>query len=84
MEVPRIWFICVSMNLKVLCLRMKLSIIHTIWSGGQIVGSRCLYSSMKYSSTAAMPSLCGMFVYRDVTSAVTKIALGERDRRFSG
>ena len=27
-----------------------------------------------------MPSSCGMFVYRDVTSAVTKRALGGRGR----
>ena len=47
MEVPRISCICVSMNLKVLCLRMKPSIMRTIWGGGQFVGSRCLYSSMK-------------------------------------
>ena len=47
MEVPRIWCICVSINLKVLCLRMKSSIMRTIWGGGQFVGSRCLYSSMK-------------------------------------
>ena len=46
-EVPRIWCICVSINLEVLCLRMKSSIMHTIWGGGQFVGSRCLYSSMK-------------------------------------
>ena len=30
-----------------------------------------------------MPSSCGMFVYRDVTSAVTKRALGERGGGFS-
>ena len=30
-----------------------------------------------------MPSSCGMFVYRDVTSAVTKRALGERGGSFS-
>ena len=34
MEVPRIWCICVSMNLKVLCLRMKSSMMHTIWGDG--------------------------------------------------
>ena len=39
MEVPRIWCIYMSMNLKVLCLRMKSSIICTIWGGGQLVGS---------------------------------------------
>ena len=31
MEVPWFWCICVSMNLKVLCLRMKSSIMRTIW-----------------------------------------------------
>ena len=41
------WCIYVSMNLKVLCLRMKSSIMGTIWGGGQFVGSRRLYSSMK-------------------------------------
>ena len=46
MVVPRIWCICVTMNLKVLCLRMKSSIMRTIWGGGQFVGSRCLYSSI--------------------------------------
>ena len=30
-----------------------------------------------------MPSSCGMFVYRDVTSAVTKRALGGRGGSFS-
>ena len=82
MEVPKIWCICVCMNLKVLCLRMKSSIMCTIWGGGQFVGSRCLYSSLK-SITAAMPSSCGMFVYREVKSAVTKRALGGRGGSFS-
>ena len=31
---------------------------------------------------AAMPSWCGMFVYRDVTSAVTKKTLGGRGGSF--
>ena len=75
MEVPRICCICVSMNLKVLCLRMK-------WGGGQFVGSRCLYSSMKCIA-AAMPSSCKIFVYRDVTSALTKMALNGRGGSFS-
>ena len=39
------------------------------------VGSRCLYSSMKWIM-AAMISSCGMFAYRDVTSAVTTSAFG--------
>ena len=30
-----------------------------------------------------MPSSCGMFVYRDVTSAVTKRTLGGRGGSFS-
>ena len=30
-----------------------------------------------------MPSSCGMFVYRDVTSAVTKRALGGKEGSFS-
>ena len=34
MEVPRIWCICVSMNLKLLCLRMKSSIMRTMWVEG--------------------------------------------------
>ena len=70
------------MNLKVLCLRMKSSIMRTIWGDGQFVGSRCLYSSMK-CLTAAVPSSCEMFVYRDVTSAVTKRALGGKGESFS-
>ena len=41
MEARRIWCICVSVNLQVLCLRMKSSMMHTIWGGGQFVGSRC-------------------------------------------
>ena len=69
-------------NLKVPCFRMKSSIMCTIWDGGQIVGSRCLYSSIKWI-TAAMPSSCRMFVYRDVTSAVIKRAFGGRGERFS-
>ena len=81
MEVPRIWCICVSMNLKVLCLRMKLSVMRTLWGGGQFVGSRCLYSYMK-GITAVMPSSCGIFVYRDVISAVTKRALGRGGGSF--
>ena len=40
MEVARIWCMCVSMNLKVLCLRMKSSIMHTIWGGPEFMGSR--------------------------------------------
>ena len=47
MEVARIWCICVSMNLKVLCLRMKSSMMCTIWGDGQFEGNRCLHSSMK-------------------------------------
>ena len=43
MEVPRIWCICVSINLKVLCLRMTSNIAHTIWGRGQFGGCRCLY-----------------------------------------
>ena len=82
MKVPRIWCILVSMNLKVLCLRMKSRMIRTIWDGGQFVGSRCLYSSMK-GITAAIPSSYGMFVYRDVASAVTKRALGGSGGSFS-
>ena len=46
---------------------------------------RCLYSSMK-RMTASLPSLCGMFVYKDVTSTVTKNALvgmnGSHSRRL--
>ena len=76
------WCICVSMNLKERCLRMKSSIMCNIWGGGQFVGSRCLYSSMKWI-TAAMPSSCGMFVYRDVISAVIKRSLGGRSGSFS-
>ena len=30
-----------------------------------------------------MPSSCGMFVYKDVTSAVTKRALGGRGGNYS-
>ena len=47
MEVPRIWCICVPMNLKVLCLRMKSSMMRTIWDSRQFGGSRCLYFSIK-------------------------------------
>ena len=47
MEVTRNWCIFMSMNSKVLCLRMKLSIMGNIWGDGQFVGSRCFYSSMK-------------------------------------
>ena len=47
MEIARISCICLSMNLKVLCLRMTSSIMHTIWGDGQFVCSRRLYSSMK-------------------------------------
>ena len=47
MEVPRIWCICMSMNLNVLCLRIKSSMAGTIWGGGQFVGSRCLHFSAK-------------------------------------
>ena len=38
---------CMSMDLKVLCLRMKSSVMRTIWGGGHFVGSGCLYSPMK-------------------------------------
>ena len=46
------------------------------------MGSRRLYSSMKLI-TAAMSSWCGMFVYSNVTSAVTKKSLGGRCGSFS-
>ena len=65
-----------------LCLGMRSSIKGTICDGGQFVGSRCLYSSMNLI-TIAMPSLCGMSVYRGVTSAVTKRALGGKGGSFS-
>ena len=38
MEVPRIWCICVSMNLKARCLKMKSSIMRTIWGCGTVCG----------------------------------------------
>ena len=38
---------CVSMRLKVLCLKVKSRIARTIWSDGQFVGTRYLYFSMK-------------------------------------
>ena len=77
MKVSKIWCICVSVNVNVLSLRMKLSMMHTIWGGGRFVLSRCLYSSLKLI-TAAMPSSCGMFVSRDVTSTLTKRSFGGR------
>ena len=40
-------FVHKSERAKVLCLRMKSSMIRTIWDGGQFMGSRCLYSSVK-------------------------------------
>ena len=40
MELP--WCVCVSMNLKVLCLRMKSSIMCTIWGGGQFMECLCI------------------------------------------
>ena len=46
-EVSRIWCTCVSLNLKVPCLRMKSSMTCTILEGGQFVGRRCPYFSMK-------------------------------------
>ena len=47
MEVLKIWCICVSINLKMLYLRMKSSIKRNIWGGEQFVGNRCLNSCMK-------------------------------------
>ena len=40
-----------------------------------------MYFSMKWIK-AARPSLCGMFVYKDVTSAATKSALDGRGGNF--
>ena len=37
---------CLSMNWKVLCLRVKSSMAHTIWGSGQFVVSRGLCFSM--------------------------------------
>ena len=37
-----------------------------------------VFSHEVQHSTTSISSLCGMFVYRDVTSAVTKRALGGR------
>ena len=73
MELPYIWCICVSMKLKVLC---------GIWGGGLFVGSSRLYYSMTWITTATL-SLCAMFVYKYVTSAVTRIALVWRGGSFS-
>ena len=36
-----------SMNLKVLYLRMNSKMVRTIWGGGQFVSSRCFYFFMK-------------------------------------
>ena len=50
-EVLRIWWMCVSMKLKVLCLRVKsriARIAQTVWRGEQFVGRRGLYSSFFY------------------------------------
>jgi len=45
--------------------------------GGMYEGRSCL-NLLRKCITASMPSLCGMFVYKDLTSAVTRIALGGR------
>lgn len=81
MEVPRVWCKCAFMNLKVMCLRIKSRMTRTIWGGGQFLGRRCMYFSMKWIK-AAKPSLCGMFVNKDVTSAATKSALDGRGGSF--
>ena len=50
-EVLRTWWMCVSMKLKVLCLRVKLRIariLQTVWRGEQFVGRRGLYFSFLY------------------------------------
>ena len=41
-----LFYECLSMNWKVLCLRVKSSMAHTIWESGQFVGSGGLYFSM--------------------------------------
>ena len=76
------WGLCVSMKLKVLCLRMRSKIAQTMWGDGQLAGKRCFYSSIK-KVKVFLPSSWGMFVYRDMTSTVTKNALVERGVSFS-
>ena len=66
MEVPRIWWTCVFMKLKMLFLKMKSKIARTIWVGGRFVCRRCWYFSIKLMAADILSSY-GMFLYREVT-----------------
>lgn len=55
--------------------KLKLRVAWNTWANGDSLGKRYFY----YSTTWIVPHislLCGIFVYRDMTSAVTKNALG--------
>ena len=69
-------------KLKVLCFRMESRFARTIRGAGQFVGKRCLYFSMKWMM-GDISSPCRVFVYKDMTSAVTKSALGGSGGSFS-
>ena len=81
MAVPTSWRKCLSMNERFLFLRMVSSDTLIVWGLGAPWG-RVLVRDFMQCNTDSMPSSCGMFVYSDVTSAVTKIAFSGRVGRI--
>ena len=82
MAVPIIWKKCLSMNERMLFFRMVSSNIPIVWGLGA-PGGRVLTCNFLKCNTDSMNSLCDMFVYSDVTSAVTKIVFSGRGGRDS-
>ena len=76
------WRKCLSMNERLLFLRMVSSNIPIVWGLGS-PGGRVLACNFTQCNTDSMPSSCGMLVYSDVTSAVIKIVFSGRGGRDS-
>ena len=70
------------MNERLLFFRMISSNTSIMWRLGA-PGGRVLACNFMQCNTDSMSSSCGMFVYSDVTSAVTKIAFSGRGGRDS-
>ena len=81
MAVPTSWRKCLSVNERLLVFRMVSSNTLIVWGLGP-PGGRVLACDFMQCNTDSMPSSCGMFVYSDVTSAVTKIVFSGRVGRI--
>ena len=77
MAVPTSWRKCLPMNERLLFLRMVSINTPIVWGLGA-PGGRVLACHFMYCNTDSMPSSCVMFLYRDVTSAVTEIVFSGR------